>query len=98
MVAAAQTGGMVRRRLTVHGEVQGVGFRWACDHEAERLGVAGWVRNLPDGAVEIVAEGADDAVGALAAWAEHGPPGASVTRVDVSDEPPQGAEGFRIRR
>lgn len=83
--------------MTVHGVVQGVGFRWACVDEAARLALAGWVRNLPDGAVEIVAEGPGDAVGALATWAEQGPPGATVTRVDVSDEPPSGALGFRIR-
>lgn len=77
--------------------VQGVGFRWSCAREAERLGVAGWVRNLPDGTVEIVAEGSTDDVDALVAWARHGPRGASVSRVDVVDEPAVGETGFDVR-
>jgi acylphosphatase len=88
---------VIRRRVVVRGAVQGVGFRWSCVREAGRLGVAGWVRNLPTGEVEIVAEGDDDAVGRLVAWARRGPSGARVDGVDVREEPPEGEWGFRVR-
>ena len=87
---------MIRRRVVVHGQVQGVGFRWACHREAERLGVRGWVRNRPDGTVEAVAEGEPDAVEWLLAWARSGPRHAVVDRVEATDEPPEGLDGFRI--
>ena len=80
----------------MHGVVQGVGFRWACAREAEAAGVRGWVRNLPDGAVEIAAEGEPDAVRRLVEWAQTGPRHASVSRVDVLEEAPEGVEGFSI--
>lgn len=86
----------VRRRLVVRGSVQGVGYRWTCASEAERLRVHGWVRNRPDGTVELVAEGAPGAVDALVAWAHRGPPHASVTHVDVIAEAPQGLAGFHV--
>jgi len=92
------TGGVIRRRLVVRGAVQGVGFRWACAEEAERLGVRGWVRNLPGGPVEVVAEGEPGAVDALVAWANEGPSFARVTAVDVHDEPAEGLTAFAIRR
>ncbi len=85
-----------RRRLVVHGEVQGVGFRWACAHEAEGLGVHGWVRNRPDGTVEIAVEGAAGPVQRLVEWARHGPRHARVERVEVTEEPPEGVDGFRV--
>ena len=74
------------RRLRIHGRVQGVGFRYALLEEARRLGLTGWVRNRPDGSVEAVADGPADALDALVRWANHGPPAAAVTRVDVADE------------
>lgn len=88
---------MQRRRLTVHGRVQGVGYRYSCAYEAERLGVAGWVRNRDDGTVEIVAEGPADAVAALVEWAGRGPRHASVVRVAVTEEEPEGLVGFTTR-
>jgi acylphosphatase len=89
---------MTRRRVVVHGRVQGVWFRDSMRREAERLGVAGWVRNLPDGSVEAAIEGDDDAVERLVAWCEHGPSGARVSRVEAHDEPPEGLREFRIAR
>lgn len=89
---------MIRRRLVVRGAVQGVGYRWACAAEAERLGVRGWVRNLPDRSVEVVAEGERAAVERLLTWAHEGPGGARVASVDVHEEPPDGVRGFSIRR
>jgi acylphosphatase len=67
--------------LQIQGRVQGVWFREAMRREAERLGVAGWVRNRPDGSVEAVAQGAPEAVDALIEWARTGPPQARVERI-----------------
>jgi acylphosphatase len=87
----------VRRvRVTISGHVQGVFFRASCSEEARRLGVAGWVRNREDGAVEATFEGPAAAVDAVVAWCRTGPPLAAVDRVDVSAEPPIGEVGFRI--
>jgi acylphosphatase len=88
---------MVRRRLVVSGGVQGVWFRESCRQEAARLGVTGWVRNRPDGRVEIEAEGEADAVAALEAWANEGPPLAQVVRVVADDIDVQRAERFEVR-
>ena len=71
----------------MRGRVQGVGFRAAAAHEARRLGVEGWVRNLPDGTVEVEARGAPEAVAALSAWLGQGPRGARVTGVDIHELP-----------
>jgi acylphosphatase len=87
----------VRRRIVVDGRVQGVWFRASADREAARLGVAGSATNLPDGRVELVAEGPTDAVDRFEAWARGGPSRAEVTTVDVSDEPPTGQRGFVVR-
>jgi acylphosphatase len=76
--------------------VQGVWFRDSCQREADRLGVRGWVRNLDDGRVEAVFEGPSDRVEAMVAWAHQGPPRASVTSVDVTEEPFADEVGFRV--
>ena len=89
---------MVRRRAIVHGRVQGVWFRGATEDAARAAGVAGWVRNLPDGRVEAVFEGAPAAVEALVAFCRRGPPLARVERVDVFEEQAEGLAGFRVRR
>jgi acylphosphatase len=88
---------MIRKRVIVSGDVQGVFFRDTCRRTALELGVAGWVRNLPDQTVEAVFEGAPDTVDQLVAWAHHGPPLAIVDRVLVYDDDPEGLHGFEIR-
>ena len=69
---------MDRLHVRVAGQVQGVGFRWYVREEARRLGVAGWVRNLPSGEVELFAEGESDLLSELARRVGKGPPGARV--------------------
>lgn len=81
--AAAESAGVIRVRAVVDGRVQGVWFRQTCRREAERLGLSGWVRNRPDGRVEIEAQGDPAAVDALVAWAHVGPPLAVVHAVEA---------------
>jgi acylphosphatase len=88
----------IARRYTVTGEVQGVGFRWSAQGEAERLGVVGRVRNRTDGAVEIVAQGDRVAMDAFAAWLENGPRFARVADVDAEPVEPFEADTFEITR
>jgi len=88
---------MIRRRLIVHGRVQGVGFRYSLARQAQSRGVAGSAANRPDGAVEVVLEGEQEAVESLVRWCEEGPRGAFVERVDVSEEQPEGLRGFATR-
>ena len=86
---------MIRRRVVVRGDVQGVFFRASAEREAARLHVAGSARNLRDGCVELVLEGAPGAVEAMIAWARLGPPRARVDGVEIVEESPQGVRGFR---
>ncbi len=88
---------MTRRRILVHGLVQGVGFRISLARAAGSRGVDGWVRNRPDGTVEAVLEGTVDAVESLVRWCEQGPRGAAVDWVELQDEPAEGLRGFEIR-
>ncbi|ROS61611.1 acylphosphatase [Frigoribacterium sp. PhB160] len=88
---------VIRRRALVRGRVQGVGFRFSTEGEADRLGVAGSVRNLADGGVEVEAEGTPDEVEALLAWLRVGPDGAHVDSVDVEQLVPTGEAGFETR-
>ena len=88
---------MIRRRVLVSGLVQGVFFRDTCRRVATRAGVAGWVRNLPDGRVEAVFEGATEAVERMVAWAGQGPERARIDELSVTDEPAEGLTAFRIR-
>lgn len=70
-----------RLHARISGRVQGVGFRWFVREEARRLGLAGWVRNLPTGDVELVAEGPPETLAAFARMIAQGPPGARVELV-----------------
>jgi acylphosphatase len=87
----------VRRRVVVRGYVQGVFFRDSCRREANTRGVAGWVTNRRDGAVEAVFEGEPDAVAAMVEWCRRGPRGAEVDAVDETSEEPEGLSRFEIR-
>jgi len=91
---------MSKARAFMHitGRVQGVWYRAGAEAKARDLDVAGWVRNMPDGSVEAMAEGERANVVALIAWAHDGPAGARVETVDLRWEEPAGAlSGFRIR-
>ena len=72
----------VEAHWRVTGRVQGVGFRWFARQQARRWGVRGWVRNLPDGSVEIAAQGSADAIEGLLAAVRRGPPGAEVADIE----------------
>jgi acylphosphatase len=88
---------VARSRVVVHGQVQGVFFRDSCRREANARGVAGWITNRPDGAVEAVFEGDPDDVAALVEFCRRGPRGADVASVDETSEDPEGLTDFRIR-
>ena len=88
----------LRARVIVRGLVQGVWFRASTKDEADRLGVTGWVRNLPDGSVEALIEGPKKKVEAIVGWCHRGPAGAKVNSVDIAWEPYTGEFGhFGIR-
>ena len=87
---------MERRHVVVHGFVQGVGFRYAVERAARSRGVAGWVENRADGAVEAVFEGKREDVEALVDVCRRGPRGADVRAVSVVEEPAEGLAGFRV--
>ncbi len=87
----------VRRRVIVHGRVQGVFFRDTARREAAGHGVSGWVRNTPEGTVEAVFEGEPGAVERLVGFAEEGPAEAQVERVETFEEEPEGLTGFETR-
>ncbi len=88
---------MISRHLTIRGRVQGVGFRFHMRTEAERLGVAGWVRNRRDGTVEAIAQGDESAVEKLIEWAHRGPPSARVISVEVTEQQAGDYSGFEHR-
>jgi acylphosphatase len=88
---------MIRKRVVVHGFVQGVFFRDSVRRHALGAGVGGWVRNNRDGTVEAVVEGDMDAVERLVTLCHKGPRGARVDRVEVAVEEPEGIAGFAIR-
>jgi len=92
-----RTVGSSRQHMIVKGRVQGVGFRWSCRAQAVKLGLAGWVRNLPDGTVEVVVEGDDQTVQQLVAWCRNGPAHAQVSGIEIRPESPHGVSDFVIR-
>lgn len=88
-----------RVHILVSGRVQGVWFRGSTAKVAEALGLLGWVRNLPDGCVEILAQGPAPKIEELIAWCRIGPPRASVDRLELHDEAPAGDfSAFEVRR
>ncbi len=89
----------MRAHVWISGRVQGVFFRAHTKEVAEKLGLTGWVRNLPDGRVEAVFEGEEEAVKEAIEWCKRGPPLAKVERVEVRYEDPTGEfKDFRIIR
>jgi len=93
---AASGVGRVRRHVIVSGMVQGVFFRDSCRRRARERGVAGWVRNRPDGTVEAVLEGDEGSVGTVLAWMREGPRYARVDHVQTWGEEAQGLVGFEV--
>jgi acylphosphatase len=89
---------VIARRALVSGRVQGVGFRFFAQDAAREAGVRGWVRNLPDGRVETVAEGEENAVARYLEKIRRGPFGGSVTSCDVEERELQGFARFEITR
>jgi acylphosphatase len=87
------------RRYLLGGLVQGVGFRWFVHRHAARLRLRGWAQNLPDGRVEVVAEGSDEAITELETLLRQGPSQAQVDAMDIAELPPSavGRSGFDIR-
>lgn len=88
---------MVRAHVFVSGNVQGVFFRQETRDRARSRGLAGWVKNLPDGRVEAVFEGPEDAVEQMVEWSRHGPRWAQVEEVDITREEPEGLNSFEVR-
>lgn len=85
------------RRFLVRGRVQGVGFRWFVEREAQVLGIAGWVRNNSDGSVEVLAQGTRDQISGLRSRLREGPRAARVDAVEETDTRPiAGLSSFRI--
>lgn len=88
----------IRAHVFVSGIVQGVGYRYSTAKKANQLGINGWVKNLQDGRVEAVFEGTPMNVEAMIRWCYEGSQGAVVEHVAVESEPPEGREGFEIKR
>jgi len=88
---------VIRRRVVIRGRVQGVFFRDSMRRIAQQYGVAGWVANRLDGAVEALFEGEADAVELLVAFTHEGPDGAEVESVEVEEEDPEDLRGFTVR-
>jgi acylphosphatase len=88
---------MTRRRVVVHGRVQGVFFRGSTVERAREVGVNGWVRNRPDGTVEAVFEGSAEQVAEMVRYCRQGPPWARVERIEEFEEAPEDLGGFGVR-
>jgi len=83
-------------RLRIYGLVQGVGFRYFVRRQAMNLGLAGYAKNMPDGSVEVVLEGEEQAVDMVIDACRIGPPSSNVVKIDVEDLQPSNMKGFRI--
>ena len=92
----SQQGDRTARYVVVRGQVQGVGFRYHCTRQAQRLGVVGWVRNEPDGTVAGHFEGPASSVESLVAWCRKGPGYAAVEHVEATPAEPTGAGSFQV--
>lgn len=88
---------MIRRRVLVTGQVQGVGFRWFAKMNAARLGLTGWVRNLSGGGVELEIQGGEGAVEQMLQALAQGPHFAQVDEVRASPRPLEEERGFQVR-
>ncbi|ARU87808.1 acylphosphatase [Pseudomonas sp. M30-35] len=91
----------LQTRISLHGyirgRVQGVSFRQTTAEQAEQLGIDGWVRNLPDGRVEVMCEGERQAIEVMRKWLAQGPKSAKVETVELTEQGVQGIAGFIIR-
>ncbi len=88
----------MRVHVLITGRVQGVGYRYHTQRLAVQLGLSGWVRNLPNGQVEAVFEGEQEAIHRIITWCHQGPPTATVDEVVATPEAPEGITGFQIIR
>ncbi|MEM2175570.1 MAG: acylphosphatase [Candidatus Micrarchaeia archaeon] len=88
---------MKRIHAFIEGKVQGVNFRWNTKIKAEKLGIRGWVRNLADGRVEVVAEGSEENIKEFIKFLKKGPPKAKVEKIEINEENPKNEfESFSI--
>jgi acylphosphatase len=98
IMASTEKSAAQARRFLVRGRVQGVGFRWYVEREAFILQIGGWVRNNPDGTVEILAQGTRDQLAGLHSRLREGPRAARVDNVEVSEaQPVAGLTSFLIQ-
>ena len=89
---------MIRTHITIEGRVQGVGYRANTRRMANQLGLKGWVRNLRDGRVEIIAEGDEEMIDRLIQWCYRGPTSAYVSKVTIEKGEPTGEfNGFKVK-
>jgi len=97
ILTTAMAENMQSRRFVVRGRVQGVGFRWFVEREANVLGIAGWVRNRADGTVEVLAMGRKEQLSRLHSRLRQGPRAARVDEVEIEEaQPVEGLNTFRI--
>ncbi len=89
---------MKHYKIRVYGKVQGVWFRKGTQEEAEKIGINGWVKNLPDGSVYIEAEGSEEQLNRLTQWCYRGTPAANPSNVETEEGNVTGFTGFEIRR
>ncbi len=95
-VNPTQKSSMIRAHVYISGKVQGVGYRLSTQSEAVKLGIKGWVRNVPNGSVEAIFEGGPTAIEQMIQWCYEGPPAAVVRDVQVEYETPEGLSEFQV--